>query len=95
MLIKLALLICYSLLSVRLRLYYGPYLSLSAYIYSIVELTLLTTCAVTISLSVYGLSYIPLALYMRTYILLAIWAILASTRWFLALIALYPLIISI
>jgi hypothetical protein len=48
----------------RLRLYYGPRLSLNTYIHSFIKLALLTIYTITISRPVYGLSYVSFALRM-------------------------------
>jgi hypothetical protein len=64
LLIKVASLILYIALLVRLYLHYGPRLSLSACIHFFIKLALLTIYVVVISHSIYGLGYVFLDLRM-------------------------------
>jgi hypothetical protein len=63
LLIKVASLVPYIMLLVRLHLYYGPHLSLSTYIHSFIKLTLLAIYIITISYPIYDLGCVSLNLY--------------------------------
>jgi hypothetical protein len=69
LLIKIISFISCITLLVRLYLHYGPYLSLSVYIYFFIKLTLLVIYAIMISYSICGLGCVSLDLHMRVYIL--------------------------
>jgi hypothetical protein len=63
LLIRVASFISYVILLVRLRLYYGPHLSLSACIHSFIKLALLAIYAIMISRPICGLGYVSLNLH--------------------------------
>jgi hypothetical protein len=72
LLIKVASLVSYVILLVRLHLYYDPHLSLSTCIHFFIKLALLATYITMISRSICGLGCVSLNLYMRIYILFTI-----------------------